>query len=150
KACSVSELDGARSRGGEPYAHLGEEIVEQSDLVLAIWDGLPPRGPGGTGDVVQRALDRGVPVAVLPRSGPAKLEWQAKSEQAIDTLLKAALLPPENPKDPPHRYFQNAPRDQRWRAASVRRYERTILVGARLPPEHHTSAAPDSPPATAN
>ena len=43
----------------------GRLLVERSDRLIAVWDGLPARGPGGTADVVAyaRALSR--PVTVL-------------------------------------------------------------------------------------
>lgn len=64
QAVLVHELPHAVS---DPHAHMtaGHLLVERSDRLLAIWDGLPARGPGGTADVVSyaRALDR--PVTVL-------------------------------------------------------------------------------------
>ncbi len=39
----------------------GQWIVDQSDLVIAAWNGLPPQGQGGTGDVVAYARFRGRP-----------------------------------------------------------------------------------------
>lgn len=35
------------------------------DVLLAVWDGMPPDGRGGTGDTVQLARARGVPVTVV-------------------------------------------------------------------------------------
>ncbi|MFI9361915.1 hypothetical protein ACIG5E_12770 [Kitasatospora sp. NPDC053057] len=48
-------------------AHMaGSEIlVQRVDKLLAVWDGLPARGYGGTADVVAYAQQRGVPVEVL-------------------------------------------------------------------------------------
>ncbi|MFE4970949.1 hypothetical protein ACFRAR_02385 [Kitasatospora sp. NPDC056651] len=48
-------------------AHLagGELLVNHIDKLLAVWDGLPARGLGGTADVVAYARRRGVPVEVL-------------------------------------------------------------------------------------
>ena len=111
RAAAISELDGSRQRGGEPYAHIGQQIVEQSDLMLVIWDGLPPRGPGGTGDVVQQALDRGLPVAILPPTAsptlPPHVEW--RNAGPLPTLLQAALLPPPDTAGFPHTYFTERP-----------------------------------------
>ncbi|WP_067602775.1 hypothetical protein [Nocardiopsis listeri] len=60
----VHELPHAVS---DPHSHMaaGRLLVEQSDRLIAVWDGLPARGPGGTADVVAyaRALSR--PVIVL-------------------------------------------------------------------------------------
>lgn len=35
------------------YQMLGDYLVENMDVLIAIWDGQEARGPGGTGDVVQ-------------------------------------------------------------------------------------------------
>ena len=43
----------------------GHRIVELSDLLIAIWDGGPARGKGGTADVVQYANKLRVDVKVL-------------------------------------------------------------------------------------
>jgi hypothetical protein len=42
----------ARQRREAQYALAGRYIVERSDTLLAVWDGEPARGPGGTGDLV--------------------------------------------------------------------------------------------------
>ncbi|MFJ1646991.1 hypothetical protein [Streptomyces sp. NPDC088258] len=42
-----------------------EILVGLSDRLLAVWDGLPARGYGGTADVVSYAQRVGVPVTVL-------------------------------------------------------------------------------------
>ena len=51
----------------DPHAHMaaGRLLVERGDRLLAVWDGLPARGPGGTADVVAYARSRGRPVTVL-------------------------------------------------------------------------------------
>jgi hypothetical protein len=49
----------------EAHVAAGRWLVERCDLILAIWDGEPPRGPGGTGEVVAYARERGVPVVVV-------------------------------------------------------------------------------------
>lgn len=51
----------------DPHTHMaaGRLLVERSDRLLAVWDGLPARGPGGTADVVAYARVRDRPVTVL-------------------------------------------------------------------------------------
>lgn len=39
----------------ESYLAAGQWIVDRSDLVLLVWNGLPPRGRGGTGDTASYA-----------------------------------------------------------------------------------------------
>ena len=51
----------------DPHAYMeaGKWMVDESDALLAVWDGQPGRGPGGTADVVAYARSRGVPVTVV-------------------------------------------------------------------------------------
>lgn len=44
------------------YATIGQMLVRQADLLIALWDGNPARGRGGTADVVAEARRSGVPV----------------------------------------------------------------------------------------
>ncbi|RBM15870.1 hypothetical protein [Streptomyces sp. PT12] len=55
-------------------AHMaGSEIlVGQADRLVAVWDGLPARGYGGTADVVAYAERNGVPVRVLWPEGATR------------------------------------------------------------------------------
>ncbi|MFJ2115917.1 MULTISPECIES: hypothetical protein [unclassified Streptomyces] len=49
----------------EAYYAAGTYIADHCDRLLAVWDGLPARGPGGTGDIVRYARERGKPVTVI-------------------------------------------------------------------------------------
>lgn len=43
----------------EAFLAAGKHIAEHSDLIFAVWDGLPSKGLGGTGDIVKYALSLG-------------------------------------------------------------------------------------------
>ena len=47
----------------EGYEWAGRRVVERCDVLIAIWDGEPGRGRGGTQEIVTYARDRQVPVA---------------------------------------------------------------------------------------
>jgi hypothetical protein len=49
----------------EAYWAAGQRIVGLADVLLAVWDGTPSQGMGGTADVVAFAGERGVPTTVL-------------------------------------------------------------------------------------
>jgi hypothetical protein len=49
----------------DSYLDCGIETVNGSDVLLAVWDGDPARGKGGTADVVQYALSIGKPVIIV-------------------------------------------------------------------------------------
>ena len=53
----------------DAYLEAGRRVVDISDLLIAVWDGLPAKGKGGTGDVVQYARSRGVKVEVVWPAG---------------------------------------------------------------------------------
>ncbi|HZZ31301.1 MAG TPA: DUF4231 domain-containing protein, partial [Phenylobacterium sp.] len=88
------EVVGSHDRG---YSLAGETTVAQSDLLLAIWDGEPARGRGGTADVVDHAIRRGVPVIHLPtkRAGSPSVLWSAFSGLAPDRLDRHSV--PQRP-----------------------------------------------------
>lgn len=54
------------------YATIGQMLVRQADLLIALWDGNPPRGRGGTADVVTEARRNGVPVVWIDPDTTAK------------------------------------------------------------------------------
>ncbi len=55
-------------------AHLaaGQAVVDQSDQLVAVWDGQPARGLGGTADIVGYARQQGVPVTVVWPEGATR------------------------------------------------------------------------------
>lgn len=110
KAARMIELDGARGDDADlAYENVGRYVVRNTDLLVALWDGQPARGRGGTGDIVRFALRAGVPVWWLSSNGqdPPRLlrtelemrePWHAAAgpaaEQALKALLRGAILPP--------------------------------------------------------
>lgn len=47
----------------EAYASAGRFIIDNSVVIVAVWDGRASQGPGGTGEVVGWARERGLPLA---------------------------------------------------------------------------------------
>jgi hypothetical protein len=56
----------------EAYYAAGRWIVDHADRLVAVWDGRPARGRGGTADVVAYARRTGVPVTVLWSPGAVR------------------------------------------------------------------------------
>lgn len=54
------ELDGLE--GEDAFLQAGLRIADEADILIAIWDGKPARGRGGTGDIVEYVLKLGKPV----------------------------------------------------------------------------------------
>ncbi|MEV2268368.1 hypothetical protein [Nonomuraea africana] len=64
KASHVVELP--FDDAGEPaYLAAARAMLEAADELVAVWDGEPPAGPGGTADVVAMARRAGKPVRVI-------------------------------------------------------------------------------------
>jgi hypothetical protein len=71
RACDVEYL--AYSEPSElAFLAAGHRIVDQVDLLVAIWDGQPAKGLGGTADIVDYARSMAKPVVVLWPSGIAR------------------------------------------------------------------------------
>ncbi len=118
----VLELPGDRLSPFAAYEMTGRATVAHCDVMIAVWDGLKPRGRGGTGEVVELAIARGTPVVHVPTDPdrPSRLMWAA-FDPVVDTLgddpmaqrpldadhmtqlLRALLLPPSDPEE--HRSF---------------------------------------------
>ncbi|GAB3478817.1 hypothetical protein [Nocardiopsis coralliicola] len=54
-----------KSAGRDAYEDANETILGSIDRLVAVWDGKPSGGKGGTGDAVEAARGRGVPVYVV-------------------------------------------------------------------------------------
>jgi hypothetical protein len=64
RATEVIELPFPRP-SEDAYWAAGRRVVCLSEVLLAVWDGGPSGGGGGTADVVAFARERGVPTTVL-------------------------------------------------------------------------------------
>lgn len=47
----------------EAYAAAGRYVLDHSDVLVAVWDGKPAQGTGGTAEIVAEARNRGHPLA---------------------------------------------------------------------------------------
>lgn len=83
---SLFELDGDRAQAGEAYAAAGRVVLNQSDLLVAVWDGAAAAGRGGTVDTLQEAMRFHVPVVWVDALAPES--WQVVTD--ADALAQAA------------------------------------------------------------
>ena len=85
----------------------GRIMIEQSDFLIAVWDGVSANMAGGTGHTIATALDRGCPVLRIDPANPAAWHWlhapeslaamlpDEDGEAALAELVRAALRPGE-------------------------------------------------------
>jgi hypothetical protein len=64
RAHAVTRLDYAEP-SEEAFSAAGERVVDNCELLIAVWDGKRARGLGGTADVVRYARDTGKPVSIV-------------------------------------------------------------------------------------
>lgn len=134
EARCVLELPGEIGHELEAYVMAGQATVAHCDLLIAVWDGLPPRGRGGTAEVVEMGVAQGLPIVHVPtdHAKPIGLRWSAFDPSVItkragepierrftrahlDRMLAALLLPPPDAGERQFATrFQNE-RRRRWR-----------------------------------
>lgn len=71
RASTVHTMPFPRS-GPAAYMAASEHMLSRIDSLVAVWDGEPSSGYGGTADVVAAARDRGLPVTILWPPGAAR------------------------------------------------------------------------------
>ncbi|MFF4434574.1 hypothetical protein ACFYZ4_36145 [Streptomyces sp. NPDC001513] len=71
RATQEVRMDFARSTD-EAYYAAGTYIADSCDRLVAVWDGQPARGHGGTGEIVAYARALGKPVTVIWREGVSR------------------------------------------------------------------------------
>ena len=127
KVTSTFELPGNHNEATAAYEAVGRLVLEQCDMLLALWDGDANRGRGGTSRVVADAVARHIPVIHIHTHGdqliqdahatvPVQLLWtglsdaeieqpsveivpRAPAETAIAQVVAALTVPPEHKVD---------------------------------------------------
>lgn len=110
------ELPGHAHAAENAYVMAGRATVAHCDLLLALWDGQPARGRGGTAETIDLALGKGTPILHLPVDPAAEpnLLWSAFDPVVVSAagdrgcsrradgatlslVLRALLAPPAAP-----------------------------------------------------
>lgn len=143
RAGCALELPGDRADAHAAYVMAGKATVAHCDILIAVWDGLPARGRGGTAEIIDFALLRGMPVIHVP-VGPAaevRILWGGFDPQVspvtsaevaartfgrenLGTLLAAMLAPPVDPRERGFLLSFYAERERRIR----KRFEYPLLL----------------------
>jgi len=150
RADCLLELPGDPDHSLEAYVMTGRATVAHCDILIAIWDGLPPRGRGGTGEVVQFALTRGTAIIHVPLSpgGDTRVLWSAfdptvvtiaddpavarpLAREDVDTLLRGLMMPPPDEQE---RHFLRRFLGERLRRIRARIEYPLLLTAAGVRP----------------
>lgn len=95
RCTDLRELDGQREDAPRAYEAAAHALLDEADLAIAVWDGAPGAGQGGTAESVAEALRRGLAVVHIPVDGKAPRLLEAPAEhvlnRAIQDGLRAAL-----------------------------------------------------------
>ncbi len=62
QAARVQELPGSLNDTTAAYEAMGRAMVDEGDILVAVWDGKPAAGRGGTPEIIEYAITRGKPV----------------------------------------------------------------------------------------
>jgi hypothetical protein len=92
------ECDGTRDDEAAAYAATGRIVLNQSDVLIAVWDGQAARGRGGTVDMMREAIGYRIPVLWIHSHQPDR--WcivRDPSELREHTDDRPALPQPSTP-----------------------------------------------------
>ncbi len=103
QADTTYELDGHRTDSRSEraaYLSAGYMTLKQADMMIAIWDGEGARGIGGTGMIVEAAVQQGIPVIWIHAHEDQPLGFLSeelgldKPLSALQGLISQELSPP--------------------------------------------------------
>jgi hypothetical protein len=97
RAMSVEVFGGSDTRE-ESYYECGIETVQQSQLLLALWDGEPSRGLGGTADIFDFAKNQNRPVVWMDSGTASVKEFNVTSGIVDDAEVDYLNAQPEPQK----------------------------------------------------
>lgn len=95
QAKTVFQLDGSRTDESRAYHVAGDVVLNQSDILIVVWDGERKNLRGGTEQTFDDAVDRGVPVVWIDAHAPH--HWRIVTQpirllEGIRPGVRAALL----------------------------------------------------------
>lgn len=96
QAVRVHELNGSRQtvrREQHAYAAAGRAVLNESDILIAVWDGTAALGSGGTEDIVQQAMWEAIPVVWIQSRIPHGIGIVLRDELGAWTRHGVERLP---------------------------------------------------------
>jgi hypothetical protein len=87
---AFGEVVGAGAERPECYYECGLETIHQCGLLIVLWNGLPARGHGGTGEMAQQSRNLGYPV-IWVHSETGEVTYWNKSDSFLEDLELTSL-----------------------------------------------------------
>lgn len=100
KAETVFELDGTRAEQSRAYGIAGRVVLNQSDVLIVVWDGERRNLVGGTEETLDAALEQGVPVALILAHSPHHWRIITKPLHEVENLDGSVRLTFANSSSP--------------------------------------------------
>jgi hypothetical protein len=123
----------------DAYLDCGMETANGADVLLAVWNGEPARGRGGTADVVRYAKSLRKPIIIIdPATLTARRQNFNLLERVDKTLLNLNLLPDAsagfggNPFKAPHEIFAFQQKCDRTASKGAPQFRRLIVLTVML------------------
>lgn len=66
------------------YLAAGLYVLDHSDVLIALWDGAPAQGTGGTADIVAEARKRGMPLAWVQVKRESQSKQSKRGKNFVD------------------------------------------------------------------
>jgi hypothetical protein len=70
-----STIDPAEARK-KAYEIVGHHVVNHCDVLIALWDGRPSRGRGGTAEIVAYAREKKCPLIIISNENPENIKLE--------------------------------------------------------------------------
>ncbi len=88
RADAVMELPGRRDEEARAYEEAGQAMLDHCTILIAVWDGGRAAGRGGTGEIIDAAARRGLPVLLVDATGRKRpeLRWRDLEPHPLPTL----------------------------------------------------------------
>ena len=113
----------------ERVAAAGRIMIEQSDVLIAVWDGITPGAVGGTRHTIAAALAHGAPVIWIDARNPERwsilrtpeslhAEGSAQSAEEIAALIESVVQPSSTDQSERAKRFHT----EHWQTRSHRRF----------------------------
>ena len=84
RARAVLELPGTREAAVAAYEMAALTVLNQCDIIIAVWDGGPSHGHGGTTETIDVAARMGLPIIFVDANGAERprLHWTGLDDEA--------------------------------------------------------------------